>query len=127
MGLPSTPYFLCLHYFRLVVAHSHFSTSHTAHGFATSLSPGSFRPICLFYGPVIHYSCCLGLMVFLSTYELFSAHVAGLLLSTGLPKISINKVHYQDLLYCKIEHHCYLAIVSFHYLLTLFGEFLAHL
>ena len=46
MGLPLTPYFLCLHYFRLAVAHSHFSTSHTAHEFATSLSSGSFRPIC---------------------------------------------------------------------------------
>ena len=28
----------------------------------------SSRPICLFYGPMIHYSCHLGLMVFLSTY-----------------------------------------------------------
>ena len=41
--MPSTSYFLCLHYFGLAVAHSHFSTSHTAHGFATSLSPSSFR------------------------------------------------------------------------------------
>ena len=46
MRLPSTPYFLCLHYFGLVVAHSHFFTSYIAHGFATSLFPGSFRPIC---------------------------------------------------------------------------------
>ena len=46
MGFPSAPYFFCLHYFRLTVNHSYFSTSHTAHGFATSLSPGSFRPIC---------------------------------------------------------------------------------
>ena len=46
IGLSSTPYFLCLHYFGLAVAHSHFSTSHTAHGFAISLFPGSFRPIC---------------------------------------------------------------------------------
>ena len=28
----------------------------------------SSRPICLFHRPVIHYSCRLGLMVFLSTY-----------------------------------------------------------
>lgn len=28
----------------------------------------SSRPICLFYRPMIHYSCHLGLMVFLSTY-----------------------------------------------------------
>ena len=46
MGLPSTPYFLCLHYFGLAVTHSYFTTSHTAHGLATSLSPGSFRPVC---------------------------------------------------------------------------------
>ena len=45
MGFPSTSYFLYLHYFGLDVAHSHFSTSHTVHGFATS-SPGSFRPVC---------------------------------------------------------------------------------
>ena len=32
MGLPSTPYFLYFHYFELVVAHSYFSTSYTAHG-----------------------------------------------------------------------------------------------
>ena len=37
------------------------------------------------------------------------------------------EVYYQNLLYYKIEHHCYLAIVSFHYLLTLFAKFLAHL
>ena len=29
----------------LVMAHSHFSTSHTAHRFASSLFPGSFRPV----------------------------------------------------------------------------------
>ena len=29
-----------------------------------SLSPGSLRPICLFYGPAIHYSYRLGLMFF---------------------------------------------------------------
>ena len=28
----------------------------------------SSRPICLFYGPMFHYSCHLGLMVFLFTY-----------------------------------------------------------
>ena len=47
MGLPSTPYFLYFHYFGLAVAHSHFSTSYTAHEFAISLFPGSFKPICL--------------------------------------------------------------------------------
>ena len=42
MDFPSTPYF---HYFEPAMAHSHFSTSHTAHGFASSLFPGSFRLI----------------------------------------------------------------------------------
>ena len=37
------------------------------------------------------------------------------------------EIHYQDLLYCKIEHHCYLVIVLFHYLPTLFGKFFTHL
>ena len=46
MGLPSTPYFLSLHYFGPIVAHSYFSTSYTAYEFATSLSTGSLRPIC---------------------------------------------------------------------------------
>ena len=47
MGLPLTPYFLCLHYFGLIVAHSHFSISYTAHGYAISLFSGFFKPICL--------------------------------------------------------------------------------
>ena len=42
MDFPSTPYF---HYFGSVVAYSHFSTSHTAHGFVPSLFLGSFRPV----------------------------------------------------------------------------------
>ena len=54
-----------------MTALSHFSTSYTAHGmlflsFQTSLSPlASSRPICLFLGPMIHYSGRLGLMVLL--------------------------------------------------------------
>ena len=47
MGLPLTPYFLCLHYFGPTVAHSHFSISYTAHRYAISLSPGFLKPICL--------------------------------------------------------------------------------
>ena len=43
MDFPSALYFLYFHYFGLAVAHSHFSTSHTAHGFGSSLFPGSFR------------------------------------------------------------------------------------
>ena len=45
MDFPLTPYFLYLHYFTPAVAHSHFSTSHTAHEFATSLFLSSFRPV----------------------------------------------------------------------------------
>ena len=44
-GLAINP-FLCLHYFGPAVAHSHFSTSHIVHGFATSLSSDSFRLVC---------------------------------------------------------------------------------
>ena len=43
MDFPSTPYFPYFHYFKPAVAHSHFSTSHTVYGFASSLFPGSFR------------------------------------------------------------------------------------
>ena len=52
-----------------------FSTLYTAHGllflsFRAPLSSfTSLRPICLSYGPVIHYSCRLGLMSFLSIYQ----------------------------------------------------------
>ena len=74
MGLPSTPYFLCFHYFGSIAAHSHFFTSYTAHdllflSFRAPLGPfTSSRPICLSHGPVIHYSCHLSLMVFFSIY-----------------------------------------------------------
>ena len=47
MGLPLTPYFLCLHYFGPVVVHSHFSISYTTHGYAISLFLGFFKPVYL--------------------------------------------------------------------------------
>ena len=47
MGLPLTPYFLCLHYFGPTVAHSHFFISYTAHRYAISLFQGFFKPIYL--------------------------------------------------------------------------------
>ena len=47
MGLPLTPYFLYLHYFRPAMAHSHFSISYTAYGYTISLFPGFFKPIYL--------------------------------------------------------------------------------
>ena len=97
IGLPSTPYFLCFHYFRSVVAHSHFSTSYTTHdllflSFQAPLSSfTSSRPICLSHGPVIHYSCRLGLISILSICELPSVHVVGLLPSTWASEMAINK------------------------------------
>ena len=97
MGLPLIPYFLCFHYFEPAVTHSHFSTSYTAHGllflsFRAPLSPfPSSRPICLSHGPVIHYSCCLSLMSFLSICQLLYVHVAGLLLPTWASKMVLNK------------------------------------
>ena len=45
MGLPLTPYFLYLHYFRPAMAHSHFSISYTVYGYAISLFPDFFKPI----------------------------------------------------------------------------------
>ena len=77
------------------MTHSHFSTSYTTHGllflfFRAPLSPFTpSRPICLFHGPVIHYSYRLGLMGFLSICQLFFVHVAGLLLSTWASKMAI--------------------------------------
>ena len=50
----------------------------------------SSRPICLFYGPAIHYSYHFGLMVFSIHLLTLSAHVVGLLLSIGLPKMIID-------------------------------------
>ena len=51
----------------------------------------SFRPICLFHGPVIHYFYSLGLMGFLSICQLFSVCDAWLLLSTWASKMAINR------------------------------------
>ena len=73
MGLLSIPHSLCLHCFGPAAAHSYFF--HITHcswvcyslflSFRALLSPFTFsRLIYLFHGPVIHYSCCLNLMVF---------------------------------------------------------------
>ena len=96
MGLPSTPYFLYFHYFGPAAAHSHFFTSYIVHSllflsFRAPLSPfTSSKPICLSHGPVIHYSCRLGLMGFLSICQLLSVCVAGLLSSTWASEMAIN-------------------------------------
>ena len=73
LGLPSIPYSLCLHCFRPAAAHYYFF--HIIHcpwvcyslflNCWALLSPFAFsRPIYLFYGPLIHYSCYSNLMVF---------------------------------------------------------------
>ena len=48
VGLPLTLYFFCLRYFEPAVAHSYFSISYTAHEYAISLFPGSFKSTCFF-------------------------------------------------------------------------------
>ena len=61
-----------------------------------SLFPSSFKPICLLKAhlfiskALIHYSCRLDLMSFLSIYQLFSVRVVRLLLSTWTSKMAIN-------------------------------------
>ena len=97
MGLPKTPYFLSLHSFGPVAALSHFSTLYIAHrmlflSFQASLSPlASLRPICLFNGSVIHYSCRLGLMVLLSVFQFFAALVIGLFFFLlGFSQMALN-------------------------------------
>ena len=73
MGLPSIPYSLYLYCFGPTTAYSYFF--HIIHcpwvcyllflSFRVLLSPFALsRPIYLFHGPVIHYSCCLDLMIF---------------------------------------------------------------
>ena len=47
MGLPLTPYFLCLHYFGPTMVHSYFFISYIVHGYAISLFPSFFKPIYL--------------------------------------------------------------------------------
>ena len=44
-GLAINPLLFLLTLLRACCVHSHFSISHTTHVFATSLSPGFFRPI----------------------------------------------------------------------------------
>ena len=54
MGLPSTFYFLCFHCFGSAAAHSHFSTSYTAH----DLLFLSFRaPLSPFNSLIISWAC----------------------------------------------------------------------
>ena len=60
--------------------------------FRASLSSlASSRPICLFHGPVIHYSCCLGLMVLPSACQFFAALIVGLFFFLlGFSQMTLN-------------------------------------
>ena len=98
MGLPLTPYFLCLHYFRPTVAHSHFSKSYTAHEYAISLFPGFFKPIYLLKAHLfISWACDLlfmslgpnGFTTYLPTLCCSCGWVFFFLL--GFSKMTINK------------------------------------
>ena len=66
MGLPLALYFLCLHYFRPIVAILAFL--HTVHRFASSLFLNLFRPVYFFrthfMSPWAIHSCHLGSMAF---------------------------------------------------------------
>ena len=69
MGLPLTPYSLCMHYFWACSGSFSLFLNHILPmgmlflSFRASLSPfTSSRPICLFYEFMIHHSCRLGLM-----------------------------------------------------------------
>ena len=74
MDFPLTPYFLYFHYFGPAVAHSHFSTSYTAHGFSTSLFPGSFRPVCFLKAHLFISWACDPLFLLLG-FNGFSIHL----------------------------------------------------
>ena len=85
MGLPSIPYSLCLHCFGFAATHSYFFHITQCPWicyslflyFRALLSSFAFsRPIYLFHGPVIHYSCRLGLIVFLFSISCQLPYVA---------------------------------------------------
>ena len=92
-GLAITPYFVCFHYFGPATAHSHFSTSHTAHGLLFSLFPSSFKPIYLFKAHLFISWACNPLFLSLgpngfSIYLLnsFLIVLLGFFFPLGLPK-----------------------------------------
>ena len=99
MSLPSTPCFFCLHYFGPAMAHSHFSTSYTAHGFAIPFFPGFFKPICFLKAHLsIPWTCdplflSLGLNGFFFFFYPFTNSFIPVLLGFflfGFPKTTVN-------------------------------------
>ena len=94
------PLVFLLYYFGPAVVHSCFSTSHNAHEFTTSFSGLlqahllSSRPIFLLFGPMIHYSCHSGLMVFfflINPLTLSYPYCWASSYCWAFPKMSINK------------------------------------
>ena len=82
--------------------------------FQAPLSPFiPLRPICLSHGLVIHYFCRLGLMGFLSIYQLFSICVVGLLLFTWTSKMAINNFFFFLSLYFYCISHPMLIVLFF--------------
>ena len=75
------------------------------------------RPICLSHGLVIHYFCRLGLMGFLSIYQLFSICVVGLLLFTWTSKMAINNFFF---FFCHYTFTVFLIPCSLSYFLDQF-------
>ena len=89
---------------------SHFSTSYSAHGmlllsFLVSLSPLAFsRPIYSFVGPVIHYSCSLGLMgSLLFILSILCDPHYWAFLSAGLPQMALNNMKGQNFFFSNIR------------------------
>ena len=110
MGLPLTPYFLCLHYFGPVVAYSHFLIYH-AHGYAISLFPGFFKPIFLLKAHLfISWACDLlflplGPNGFASVCQTFAAIVAGLssfFFLLGFSKMTLNTLQLRPIQLAKL-------------------------
>ena len=85
MGLPLTPYFLCMQYFWAYNDPFSLFLNHILPmdmlflSVQASLSPFTpLRPICLFHEPVIRHSCCLGLMALPIVCQTFATLVAEL-------------------------------------------------
>ena len=91
MGLPLTPYFLCMHYFWACSGPFSLFLNHILPigmlflSFRASLSPfTSSRPICLFHEPVIHHSCRLVTCLLPLLLGFFAFHF-------GPQKMTLNK------------------------------------
>ena len=100
MGLPSTPYFLYLHYFGPTVNHSHFFTSYIAHEFAIPLFLGFFKLVCFLKAHLSISWTCDPLFLPLELngfFYPFTNSFLPVLLSFflfGFPKMTVNNHQY---------------------------------